>query len=83
MKTIQITIDEPTLEELDRALGEIGESRSAYMRNLVRKALKERRIKELERQQAEGYRRFPVQPGEFDMPEEDLDIGDDWPWEDA
>ncbi len=78
MKTIQITIDEPTLEELDRALGEIGESRSAYMRNLVRKALKERRIKELERQQVEAYTRLPVQPGEFDIPEEDRAWGDEW-----
>ena len=32
------------------------------------------RILELERQHAEGYARFPVQPGEFDFPEPLMDL---------
>ena len=83
MKTIQLALDVATLEELDKVTEEMGTTRTAYLRNLVRQALRQRRIKELERQHAEAYTRRPVQPGEFDIPEEDLAWGEEWPWEDA
>ena len=83
VKTIQLALDVTTLKELDQAIEEMGTTRTAYLRELVRQALRQRRFKELERQHAEAYARRPVQPGEFGISEEDLALGEDWPWEDA
>jgi metal-responsive CopG/Arc/MetJ family transcriptional regulator len=67
MKTIQMTIDEPLLAEVDRVVQQMDTTRSAFMREALQLALRQRRIKEMERKQAEGYARHPVEPGEFDV----------------
>jgi len=78
MKTIQMTIDEDLLAEVDAAIRAMDTTRSAFIRQALTFALKRRRIAELERRHAEGYVRFPVQPGEFDVPESSLAWGDAW-----
>jgi metal-responsive CopG/Arc/MetJ family transcriptional regulator len=78
MKTIQMTIDEGLLAEVDEAIRAMDTTRSAFIRQALTVALKRRRIAELERRHAEGYARFPVQPGEFDVPETSLAWGDAW-----
>jgi metal-responsive CopG/Arc/MetJ family transcriptional regulator len=78
MKTIQMTIDEDLLAEVDRATRSMDITRSAFIRHALTLALQRRRIIELERRHAEGYARFPVQPGEFDVPESSLAWGDSW-----
>ena len=83
MKAVQVVFEDDLLEELDQTMRHLGVSRSAYIRDLVKKDLKARRMKELERQQIEAYIRQPVKPGEFGIREEDRAWGDDWPWEDA
>jgi metal-responsive CopG/Arc/MetJ family transcriptional regulator len=42
MKTIQITIDEALLADVDRAVDELGANRSAFIRNALQAALHRR-----------------------------------------
>lgn len=78
MKTIQMTIDEDLLAEVDLAIRAMDITRSAFIWYALALALRRRKIIELERRHAEGYARFPVQPGEFDVPESALAWGDAW-----
>lgn len=66
-KTIQMTIDESLLEQVDATSAQLGMSRSAFIRQALRQAMERARVAELERQQAVGYARHPVEPGEFDV----------------
>ena len=45
--------------------------RLQFIREALEDALRQLAIEKLERKQAEGYRRFPVAPGEFDVLEEE------------
>ena len=67
MKTIQMTIDEPLLDEVDQVIQDLGTTRSAFIRDALQLALRQHKIAELERMHAEGYARRPVEPGEFDV----------------
>jgi metal-responsive CopG/Arc/MetJ family transcriptional regulator len=67
MKTIQMTIDEPLLDEVDQMIHDLGTTRSAFIRDALQLALRQRRIAEMERQHAAGYARHPVESGEFDV----------------
>jgi metal-responsive CopG/Arc/MetJ family transcriptional regulator len=67
MKTIQMTIDEPLLAEVDRVIQALNTTRSAFVRQALRLALRRHRISRMEKQHAEGYARHPVGPGEFDV----------------
>lgn len=71
MKTIQMTIDEPLLAEVDRGIDDQKSTRSAFIRQALRLALRQLQVTELERKHAEGYARYPVEAGEFDVWEED------------
>lgn len=77
MKVIQMTIDEPLLDEIDRLVEALNTTRSAFIRDALKAALRRQRIRELERQHAEGYHRLPVQPGEFDVEEDQVAWGDE------
>ena len=77
MKTIQMTLDEDLVEEVDRVVKELGTSRSAFTRAALRESLAHRRTRRLEELQRKGYRRHPVTPGEFDVWEQEQEWGDD------
>ncbi len=76
MKTIQMTIDEELLAQVDQAIGALNMTRSAFIRSALALALRRRQTLELERRHAEGYARYPVAPGEFDLPESEHAWGD-------
>ena len=67
LKTIQMTIDESLLEEVDSTSAELGMNRSAFIREALRQAMDRFRMAELERQHAAGYARRPIEPDEFDV----------------
>jgi metal-responsive CopG/Arc/MetJ family transcriptional regulator len=67
MKTIQLTIDEPLLAEVDEATERLHTTRSAFIRDAVKLALSRYRIEALEQRHIRGYTDHPVQPGEFDI----------------
>jgi metal-responsive CopG/Arc/MetJ family transcriptional regulator len=66
VKTIQMTIDEPLLTEVDRTIAELQTTRSAFIREALEAALRRHDIRKLEQQHAQGYARHPLTPGEFD-----------------
>lgn len=67
MKTIQMTIDESLLEEVDRTTLELNTTRSAFVRSALQAAIERHSIEKLEQQHAQGYLRHPVKAGEFDV----------------
>jgi len=71
MKTIQMTIDEPLLAEVDQIIEILNTTRSAFIREALEHALQRHAIAEMEKQHAEGYARHPVEPGEFDIWEDE------------
>lgn len=67
MKTVQITIDEALLAEVDNVVMESGDNRSAFIRKALKAALKRRQVKLLEQQHQAGYQRLPLTADEFDI----------------
>ncbi len=65
MQTVQMTLDEDLVTEVDAAVTKLGTSRSAFARDALRQALAGLREHELEQRHREGYRRHPVHPGEL------------------
>ena len=66
MKTIQMTIDDALLDEVDTLTAKLQTTRSAFIRSALQLALRQHAVRQQEARHAEGYDRFPVQPGEFD-----------------
>lgn len=66
-KTVQMTIDDTLLAQVDRAVTEMGTNRSAFMRNALELALKQIRLQKLEAQHRAGYERQPLTADEFDI----------------
>jgi len=67
MKTIQMTINEPLLEEVDHVIRDLKTTRSAFIRSALQLALRRHAVSRLEQQHTEGYTRHPIAPGEFDI----------------
>lgn len=65
MQTVQMTLDEDLVAEVDEAIKTLGTTRSAFTREALRLALARLRERELEQRHREGYEKTPVQPGEF------------------
>ncbi len=72
MQTIQITIDEELLAQMDRVLKGRPRLRSAFIRQSITNQLKVLKRRHLEELHREGYRKYPVRKGEFDFPGEVL-----------
>jgi metal-responsive CopG/Arc/MetJ family transcriptional regulator len=70
MKTVQLTLDEPLVAEVDEVVKKLGTSRSAFTREALRAALARRRSEALEDRQRQGYERHPVKSSEVDVWEE-------------
>lgn len=68
MKTIQITIDEALLTELDQAISEKKTTRSAFARASIAYYLKRQKILEKEALHKKGYEAQPVDKKEFISP---------------
>jgi metal-responsive CopG/Arc/MetJ family transcriptional regulator len=67
MKTVQMTLDKDLVDQVDRAVKKMGTTRSAFTRQALRDALRDLRLKELEKRHREGYKRKPVKRGEFSV----------------
>ncbi len=71
MKTVQMTLDEALVDEVDRTVEALGTSRSAFTREALRAALVRRHELELERRHRAGYEAKPVAAGEVDAWEDE------------
>jgi metal-responsive CopG/Arc/MetJ family transcriptional regulator len=67
LKTIQMTINDTLLEQVDQASHSLGIARSAFIRQALELALRESKITDLEQKQIAGYKHHPVVSGEFDV----------------
>lgn len=77
MKTVQMTLEDSLVEDVDRAASDLGTTRSAFTRDALRAALTNLKERELERRHRAGYERHPVKPGEFDGWEDEQVWGDE------
>ena len=77
MRTIQMTMDDDLVEQIDARVRRLGTTRSAFARDAFRQALKQFDERELEQRQIAGYRENPPNPQEFGIPESDHAWGDD------
>lgn len=66
-KTVQMTIGEALLMEVDSVVSEIGTNRSAFMRHALGLALRKIQLEKLEVQHRSGYERQPLKADEFDI----------------
>ena len=71
MKTVQMTLDEDLLAEVDKVAKQCGTTRSAFAREALKAALDRIREQEMEVRHREGYRQKPAKPGEFSDWEEE------------
>ena len=76
MRTIQMTLDEELVEQVDVACKRVGKSRSALTRDALRALIAKLDYEELCRRDREGYARMPQEEGEFHT--ENLAWGDEW-----
>lgn len=76
MTTIQMTLDEELLREMDRTVKKLRTTRSALIRDSIRQYLKLIHTRQLEARHRAGYTKQPVVRGEFDVPESDRGWGE-------
>lgn len=77
MKTVQMTIDEELIAQVDEMARRLHTTRSAFTREALRVAVRRYREAELEAAHREGYRARPVEAHEFSVQEEDRRWGDE------
>jgi metal-responsive CopG/Arc/MetJ family transcriptional regulator len=65
MRTVQVNLEEPLVEDVDRAAKRLGISRSAFTRDALRSALNRLRTEALEEEHRAGYQRQPIDPDEI------------------
>jgi metal-responsive CopG/Arc/MetJ family transcriptional regulator len=71
MKTVQMTLDEELIDEIDKEVKKLGMTRSAFTRKALRNFLRYINEKELEEKHRKGYEKHPVKSNEFDVWEEE------------
>lgn len=67
MKTIQMTLDEKLISEVDEVVKSLHTTRSAFARAAFKEKLEHLKLQKKERQHRQGYKRKPALPGEFDV----------------
>ena len=76
MTTIQMTLEEELLREMDRTVKKLRTTRSALIRDSIRQYLKTLHTQQLEARPRAGYSKQPVTKGEFNVSESDRRWGE-------
>lgn len=77
MRTVQMTLDDDLVNEVDRVSKRLRTTRSAFARKALREALARYRVTELERKHRQGYEQHPVAASEFSVWEDEQAWGDE------
>ena len=77
MRTIQMTLEDDLVEDVDRVSKQLNTSRSAFTRKALREALSRYKIEEMERAHSQGYKQHPVNSDEFSVWEDEQAWGDE------
>ena len=59
------------LSQVDQVIKELKTTRSAFIRDSLQDYLKKLRLKQMEKKHEDGYRKYPVKDGEFDIWEDE------------
>ena len=65
VRTVQITLDDALVKEIDEVTKKLGTTRAAFARDALRAALARVASEEEEHRHRRGYEHKPVRPGEF------------------
>ena len=65
MKTVQMTLDDQLVLEVDKVVKKLKTSRSAFARKALQFAVSDFYVKQLEEKQIKGYQKHPVHSDEF------------------
>jgi metal-responsive CopG/Arc/MetJ family transcriptional regulator len=76
MRTIQMTLDDNLVKEVDRVSKELHTNRSAFTRKALQDALARYNLRKLERKHRQGYEEHPVVADEFSLWETEQAWGD-------
>lgn len=77
MRTIQMTLDDDLVEDVDSIVKKLKTTRSAFTRKALKEALKRVNISMLEEKHKRGYERFPAVNSEFSVWESEQEWGDE------
>ena len=66
MRTVQMTLDDDLVEQVDILAKKNNISRSAFTREALSRAIYYYKQQELEKKQQQGYLKHPISTGEFD-----------------
>lgn len=66
MKTIEVTLDDTLLDDIDRAIDSLHLTRVEFIQTALELALQKPYLAWMEKRHAEGYAQHPVREGEFD-----------------
>ena len=77
MRTVQMTLDDELVENIDRVVHVLKTTRSAFARAALQEALKKQSEMRLVDKHRQGYVKFPVEAGEFDDWEMEQAWGDE------
>jgi metal-responsive CopG/Arc/MetJ family transcriptional regulator len=77
MRTIQMTLDDNLVEDVDNVVKQLKTTRSAFTRKALQEALKLVNIAMLENSHKKGYERFPAGNSEFSVWESEQEWGDE------
>ena len=73
MRTIQMTLDDELIESVDKLVKELNTSRSAFIRDALREAVKRFYTSIQEEKHRQGYLFHPVNKDEFSVWEKEQD----------
>ncbi len=76
MKTVQMTLDDELVAQVDQVVQRLHTTRSAFARDALWEALKRREEAELEEKHRKGYEAKPVSAEEFGVWEGEQEWGD-------
>ena len=71
MRTMELQISETLFQRIEQAARLAELSTTEFTQQLLRRSLREWTTAELEQQEIDAYKRQPVQPGEFDVWEDE------------
>lgn len=77
MRTIQMTLDDNLVDDVDIVVKQLKTTRSAFTRKALQEALKRVNVGMLENNHKKGYERFPVANSEFSVWEAEQEWGDE------
>ena len=77
MRTIQMTLDDELVKEVDTIAKQLQTTRSAFTRDALREAVKQYNTRRLELMHRQGYSIHPVNKEEFSVWEKEQNWGDE------